>query len=55
LLKAFPPTHRHIKKNVNAIIGDLEKALDWLTTVITYLIPKSRDSMEFKTTDPLHA
>ena len=30
-LKAFPATHRHITKNFNAIIEELEKAPDWLT------------------------
>ena len=39
-LKAFPATHRHIIKNFNAIIEEPEKAPDWLTTGIIYLIPK---------------
>ena len=42
-LKAFPSTHRHITKNFNAIIEELEKAPDWLTTGVTYLIPKLGD------------
>jgi hypothetical protein len=46
-LKAFPATHRHITKNFNSIIEEPEKASDWLTTGITYLITKSGD--------PLHA
>ena len=54
-LKAFPATHRHITKNVNAIIEQPEKAPDWLTTGITYFISKSGDSKESETTDPLHA
>ena len=45
-LKAFPATHRHIAKNFNVIIEEPEKAPDWLTTGITYLIPKSGDSKE---------
>ena len=51
--KAYPVTHRHITKNFNAIIEDPEKAPDWLTTGITYLITKSGNGKE--TTDPLHA
>ena len=31
-LQAFPATHRHITKNFNAIIEELEKAPEWLTT-----------------------
>ena len=42
-LKAFPSTHRHIAKIFNAIIEEPEKAPDWLTTGITYLIPKLRE------------
>ena len=34
-LKAFPATHRHITKIFNAIIEELEKAPEWLTTGIT--------------------
>ena len=45
-LKAFQATHSHITKNFNAIIEEPEKAPDWLTKRITYLIPKSRDSKE---------
>jgi len=47
-LKAFPATHRHITKNFNAITEEMEKAPDWLTTGITYLIPKSEDSKEVR-------
>ena len=54
-LKAFPTTHKHITKNFNAITEEPEKASDWLTTGITHLIPKSGDSKEVRTTDPLHA
>jgi len=39
-LEAFPATHRHFTKNFNAIIEEPEKTPDWLTTGITYLIPK---------------
>ena len=45
-LKAFPATHRHIAKSFHAITEEPEKAPDWLTTGITYLIPKSGDSKE---------
>ena len=47
-LKAFPATDRHITKNFNAIIEEPEKAPDWLTTGITYFIPKSGDSKEVR-------
>jgi hypothetical protein len=53
-LKVFPATHRHITKNINAIIEKPEKAPEWLNTGVTYLIPKSGDSKEVETTDPLH-
>ena len=52
-LKAFPATHRHIAKNFNAIIEEPEKAPDWLTTRIIYLIPKSRDSKEVRNYMPI--
>jgi hypothetical protein len=34
------------KKNFYAIIEEPEKAPDWLTTGITYLVPKTGDSKE---------
>ena len=52
-LKAFLATHRHITKNFNAIIEEPEKALDWLTTGINYLIPKSEDSKEVINNRPI--
>jgi len=52
-LKAFLATHRHITKNFNAIIEEPEKALDWLTTGINYLIPKSGDSKEVRNNRPI--
>jgi len=36
------------QKNFNAIKEEPEKAPDWLTTGITYLIPKSGDSKEVR-------
>ena len=54
-IKAFPASHRHIAKNFNEIIEEPEKAPDWLTTGITYLIPKSGDSKEVRNYRPLHA
>jgi hypothetical protein len=52
-LKAFPAIHRHItKKNFNAIIEEPGKARDWLTTGVTYLIPKSGDSKEVRNYRP---
>ena len=47
-LKAFPVSHRHITKKFNAITEELEKIPDWLTTGITYLLPKSGDSKEVR-------
>jgi len=47
-LKALPATHRHITNNFNAIIEEMEKAADWLTTRINYLIPKSGDNKEVR-------
>jgi hypothetical protein len=52
-LKAFPATHRHITKNFNAIIEEPEKAPDWHTTGVTYLIPKSGDSKEVRNHRPI--
>ena len=52
-LEAFPATYRHIKKNFNAIIEEPEKAPDWLTTGITYLIPKSGNSKEVRNYRPI--
>ena len=52
-LKAFPSTHKHITKNFSAIIEEPEKAPDWLTTGITYLIPKSGDSKEVRNYRPI--
>jgi len=42
------------QRNFNAITEELEKAPEWLTTGITYLIPKS-EGKKSETTDPLHA
>jgi len=52
-LKVLPATHRHTTKNFNAIIHEPEKAPDWLTTGITYLIPKSGDSKEVRNYRPI--
>jgi hypothetical protein len=52
-LKAFPAIYRHTAKNFNAIIEEPEKAPDWLTTGITYLIPKSGDSKEVRNYRPI--
>jgi hypothetical protein len=50
-LKTFAATHRHITKNFNAIIEEMEK-----TTGITYMISKSGDSKEVRNYRPiLHA
>jgi hypothetical protein len=42
-LKTFPAAHRHIKR-VSETIKKPEKIPNWLTTGITYLLPKSGDS-----------
>ena len=42
-----------LQKNFNAIIEEPEKAPDWLTTGITYLIPKSGDSKEVRNYRPI--
>ena len=47
-LTAFPATHRHITNNFNAIIEEPEEAPEWLTSGITYLIPKSGDTREVR-------
>jgi hypothetical protein len=52
-LKAFPATHKYITKNFNAIIEEPEKASEWLTTGITYLIPKSGDNKEVRNYRPI--
>ena len=52
-LKAFPATHGHITENFIAIIEEPEKAPDWLTTGVTYLIPKSEDSKEVRNYRPI--
>jgi hypothetical protein len=52
-LKAFPATHRHIAKNFNAIIEEPEKAPEWLTTGISYLISKSGDNKEVRNYRPI--
>jgi hypothetical protein len=51
--KAFPAIHRHITKNNNAVKEEPYKARDWLTTSVTYLIPKSGDSQEIRNYRPI--
>jgi len=41
------------KKNFNAIIEELEKTPNWMTTGITYLITKSGDSKEVRNYLPI--
>jgi len=52
-LKAIPAAHRQITKNFNAIMEELEKVPDWLTTGITYFLPKSGYSKEVKNYRPI--
>jgi hypothetical protein len=47
-LQAFLVSHRHITKKFNAIMEELEKVPDRLTTGITYLLPKSGYSKEVR-------
>ena len=47
-LKAFPATHSHVAKNFSVIMEELEKVPDWLSSGITYLLPKSGDSKEVR-------
>jgi len=45
-LKLSQPLTGILQKNFHAILEEPEKAPLWLTTGITYLIPKSGDSKE---------
>jgi hypothetical protein len=47
-LKTLPAASRHITKNFNAIMEEPEKIPEWMTTGITYLLPKSGDSKEVR-------
>jgi hypothetical protein len=47
-LTAFPAVHRHITKNFNGLMEEPEKVPEWLTTEITYLLPKLGDSKEVR-------
>jgi hypothetical protein len=51
-LKSFPAARRHITKNFNEIMEELQMVLDLLTTSITYLLPKSGDSKEVRNYQP---
>ena len=42
-----------MQKNFNSIIEETEKTPDWLTTRITYLMPKSEDSKEVRNYLPI--
>jgi hypothetical protein len=52
-LKAFPAAHSHITKNCTAIIKEPEKLPDWLTTGITYLLPKPGDRKAVRNYHPI--
>jgi hypothetical protein len=52
-LKAFPAAHRHITKNFNTIMEETEKIPVWLTTGITYLLPKSGHSKAVRNYRPI--
>jgi len=42
-----------LQKNFNSVTGEPEKAPDWLTTEITYLITKSGNSKEVRNYRPI--
>ena len=52
-LTAFPAAHRHITKIFNGLIEEPEKVPEWLTTEITYLLPKLGDSKEVSNYRPI--
>jgi hypothetical protein len=52
-LKAFPATHSGITKFINTIIKEPNHMPDWLTTGITYLLPKSGETKEPKNYPPI--
>ena len=54
-LKAFPSAHRHITRNFNAIMEELETLPDWPITGLYYLLPKSRDRKEVRNYNQLRA
>jgi hypothetical protein len=47
-LKAFPAAHSHVTKNFGTIMEEPETVPDWLSTEITYLLPKSGGSKEVR-------
>jgi hypothetical protein len=47
-LKPFPAAHRHITKNFNTIMEEPDMIPDWLTTGITYLLPKARATKDVR-------
>jgi hypothetical protein len=52
-LKAFPATHIYITKFFNTITEEPKQMPDWLTTGITYLLPKSGETKEQKNYRPI--
>jgi hypothetical protein len=52
-LKAFLATHSYITKFINTIIEESMQMPDWLTTGITYLLPKSGETKEPKIYRPI--
>jgi hypothetical protein len=45
-LKEFPATHSYTTETFNILIEEPKKIPEWLTTGITYLLPKSEDTKE---------
>jgi hypothetical protein len=52
-LKAFPATHSYITKTFNILTEEPKKMPEWLTTGITYLLPKSEDTKEPNNYQPI--
>ncbi|PNF13578.1 hypothetical protein B7P43_G19014 [Cryptotermes secundus] len=52
-LKAFPVTHSYIVEAFNKIIEKPQQMPEWLTTGITYLLPKSKNTMDPKNYRPI--
>jgi hypothetical protein len=49
----LPVTHSYITKFINTITEKPKQMPDWLTTGITYLLPKSGDTKEPKNYQPI--
>jgi hypothetical protein len=52
-LKALPDTHSYITKIINSIVEEPRQMPEWMTTEITYLLPKSEHTKEPKNYQPI--